>query len=760
MLLQKTGLCIKRFISHKKKTTLEDFSNTYGDERFADAKLATCNSSRLSWLSQTSSAETTHQLRRVGSNVTSRSNRLTPQSTTAHSSASSLCSCDCESNPAPIEHSLFSAEPPPPHPDILYLPPLSDEFADGDAKTWHLIFQEPSSQLLIPSDLEFSPRTPSAAKFALESPFDVLGIFTIDLLDEDKTPTQSLISTGEPEMEESSEDVEQLIRETDKAFQAVGTALASAKAATRGWVDLESSGITKSSSLLRGPMKRNTRWLTSPLKPPARAISVSKKKRASKRKATSSGRSLKFPPPPPPPANTPTRWTLADVTTNMVDVFSGKMFRMEVDEMLTPGRIQQMKDKAESDRKISLESARSFETDSSTPKEPFHLESLSSRITAAQQQPPPFPSPVLPPPATPWTSPLSPVLLPSPKLVRGMDQKNPLSSKDSMLLSDYSFPAPPPPVPPRAVRRSSASRVASMLPTIPEVPSLNFTLTQRPLSTSSTDLSRPSLSILPPPAQIILPSTNFTLTSPLFRHGPIRLDRLVRGRKGSSPEEEALDWIAFQMAISGTILDDNADLRDDAEWEADEAEIDGIIKWYGSFGFQGYGRIESEADVWEREEATTAPKSIVLEKRQPEISYQQKRSWRGWTGQPPSPSPRPPLPRQLINNNSGQQMTGWRNDLNIDTAASPSIDPRRHSASPPVGVGALSIQPGGLRRPSLAESLHSLPPSPMLNIVVSGSVEDDEVPIPMGFNLGHDLGDFLNWEARHTQSMYVAKESE
>ncbi|PBP20297.1 hypothetical protein BUE80_DR008999 [Diplocarpon rosae] len=758
MLIQKTGLCIKRLISHKKKPTLEEFSSTCGDEGFADGKLATCNSSRLSWLSQTSSAETTHQLRRAGSHVTSRSNRLTPSSTTAHSSASSLCSCDCESNPAPIEHSLFSAEPPPPHPDILYLPPLSDEFADGDAKTWHLIFQEPSSQPLIPSDLEFSPRTTSAAKCGLESPFDVLGIFTIDLLDEDKTPTQSLMFTGESEMEDTSQNVEQLIRETDKAFQAVGTALAEAKAATRGWVDLESSGITNSSSALRGPMKRNTRWLTSPLKPPARAISVSKKKRASKRKATLSGRSLNFPPPP--PANTPTRWTLTDVTTNMVDVFSGKMFRMEVDEMLTPGRIQQMKEKAESDRKISLESARSFETDSSTPKEPFHLESLSSRITAAQQQSPPFPSPVLPPPATPRTSPLSSALLPSPRVVKGTDQENPLSSKDSMLLSDYSFPPPPPPAPPRAVRRSSASGVTSMLPTIPEVSPLNFTLAQRPSSTSSADFSRPSLSILPPPAQITLPSTNFTLTSPLFRHGPIRLDRLVRGRKGSSPEEEALDWIAFQMAISGTILDDNADLRDDAEWEADEAEIDDIIKWYGSFGFQGYGRIESEADVREREEATTAPKPVVLEKRQPEISYQQKRSWRGWTGQPPSPTPRPPLPRQCISNNSGRRMIGRRKDLNIDTSASPNLDPPPHSASPPAGVSALSIRPAGLRRPSLAESLHSLPPSPMLNIVVSDSVEDDEVPIPMGFNLGHDLGDFLNWEARHTQSLYVAKESE
>ncbi|CAL3973615.1 unnamed protein product [Diplocarpon coronariae] len=758
MLLQKTGLRIKRFISHKKNTSLEKYSSTSDDERYADRKLASSNACRLSWLSQTSSAETP-QIRRAASNVTTRSNRLTPPSMSAHSSASSLCSCDCEANPVPIEHSLFSVEPTTPRPEILYLPPLSDEIADGEAKLWHLIFQEPLSQPIIPSELKFGPRATSAAEYGLESPFDVLGIFTIDLLDDDKTPAQSPRLTRESEIEEMSENLEQLIRETDEAFQAVGTALASAKAATRGLVDLDSSGITNSSSVLRGPMKRNPRSLTSPLKSPARAISVSKKKkRAGKRKATLFGRSLKKTPRP--PTNTPARWTLTDVTTNMVDVFSGKMFRMEVDEMLTPGRIQKMKDKAESNRKISLESARSFETDSSTPKEPFHLESLSSRITAAQQQCPPFPSPVLPPHAMPRKSPLSSAPSMSPNTATDMHEENTLPYKDSMVFSDYSFSSLPPPVPPRAVHRSSAPRATTMLPTIPEVSPLNLTPTQFCLSTSSTDSSRPSLSIIPPPAQIFLPSTNFTLTSPLFRHGPIRLDRLVRNRKGSSPEEEALDWIAFQMAISGTIFDNKADLRDDAEWEADEAEIDDIIEWYASFGFQGYGRIESEVDVREREEAALVSKPVVVEERLPEISYQQKRSWRGWSSPPPPLfPPSPSLPCQCINHNSGQRMTGWKNELNIDTPARPKIAHPNYNASPPAGVSSLSIQPATIRRPSLAESLQSLPPSPMLNIVVSDSVQDDEVPIPMGFNLGHDLGDFLNWEARHAQSLYVAKES-
>jgi len=43
-----------------------------------------------------------------------------------------------------------------------------------------------------------------------------------------------------------------------------------------------------------------------------------------------------------------------------------------------------------------------------------------------------------------------------------------------------------------------------------------------------------------------------------------------------------------------------------------------------------------------------------------------------------------------------------------------------------------------------------LPPSPMLDLVIPSLNKDNEV-IPMGFNLGHDLGDFLRWEAQHAQ---------
>ncbi|KAK3397460.1 hypothetical protein B0T20DRAFT_221099 [Sordaria brevicollis] len=53
------------------------------------------------------------------------------------------------------------------------------------------------------------------------------------------------------------------------------------------------------------------------------------------------------------------------------------------------------------------------------------------------------------------------------------------------------------------------------------------------------------------------------------------------------------------------------------------------------------------------------------------------------------------------------------------------------------------------RRTDSQESIKSLPQSPALNMVVSRDVNGQEYVIPMGFNLDHDLGDFLKWEAEH-----------
>jgi hypothetical protein len=61
----------------------------------------------------------------------------------------------------------------------------------------------------------------------------------------------------------------------------------------------------------------------------------------------------------------------------------------------------------------------------------------------------------------------------------------------------------------------------------------------------------------------------------------------------------------------------------------------------------------------------------------------------------------------------------------------------------------LEVGKGGRERRPSVDSLASLPQSPMLDLVMSQDVRGEEYVVPMGYNLGHDLGDFLAWEAQN-----------
>jgi hypothetical protein len=89
---------------------------------------------------------------------------------------------------------------------------------------------------------------------------------------------------------------------------------------------------------------------------------------------------------------------------------------------------------------------------------------------------------------------------------------------------------------------------------------------------------------------ITFPSTPFSLTSPLFRHGPIRV---YRRRKCLSLKEEAVDWTSFQAAMLG-IKDDNDDNnRDEADCRLGEEELSDITSWFSELGL-AVGRMVKE----------------------------------------------------------------------------------------------------------------------------------------------------------------------
>ena len=65
----------------------------------------------------------------------------------------------------------------------------------------------------------------------------------------------------------------------------------------------------------------------------------------------------------------------------------------------------------------------------------------------------------------------------------------------------------------------------------------------------------------------------------------------------------------------------------------------------------------------------------------------------------------------------------------------------------------LTIRVSGVERRSSTDSERSLPQSPMLDLVVGKTSAGIDYAVPMGYNLGHDLGDFLKWES---ENVYAA----
>ncbi|TGO34653.1 hypothetical protein BHYA_0187g00010 [Botrytis hyacinthi] len=642
-------------------------------------------------------------------------------------------------------------------------------------------------------------------------------------------------------MVEFTDNVEQLIRETDQAFQAVGFALGDAKAATRGFQQFENSKAARITGMSINDLNNmNVKNINNTIvtrqnrstyssKPLARTNSISKRNQMQnsnflKERPSSTSLSGKSPVPKSsfntkakksispkqkkittsdkasrkslPHPHSSARWNLGDVTASMADVFKGKFTRLEADEMLTPDRLQQLEEKAEkakldNERKASLESAqneaarnadtvkdadgitsaghsRKMDADKKldtsivssdspnnvSPTEPFHLEHLLPRInndkdkTSNSTQILGFSSPL------PFTSADVSESLGNDHQ-RGRKAFSDVSNPDyaeidaiEQAFEDLNFPSPPrdsPHSPPRLPRSRSNTGMTSLLPTIPEISPLNILAPRTPKRSFSQDSEYSQDSSTSSVDYIQLPSTPYTLTSPLFRHGPIRLEHVYHRSDRdslSAPEfEEALDWTAFQMAISGTMDDGTLGASEESIWEADEAEVDSIFDWWSGFGYPGIGRLVKEAPVSRRKRgkslaATGAEKSPRKIKDGRDNRATTIGLGLGFDIPSESSSGRPRTPEyqgglwvETIRDSAPQV---------VESVSGPTLVARRDVALK-VNVPEPKIDD---------DDNDSLPPSP-INLV---KIKDEY--IPMGYNLGHDLGDFLNWETYHVQSLF------
>lgn len=310
-------------------------------------------------------------------------------------------------------------------------------------------------------------------------------------------------------------------------------------------------------------------------------------------------------------SHVPPRWNLRDITTTMTDfILSNKTFSREAYELNQRKERERERAKVERANIISSVGFLGGHESSRVQTDPLHQNGFTSikRLPAT----PRTQSVILTPPMTPkpqegprMNSVNSAVDFTKPP-ANGMDydrlfypsplrlcSPSPLRKDNARLTPPYSHPLPKLSYnPPAVLQRQNIKRKPLAIPKLPKNP-----LAVSPLQ--NPDKPSPGLSIpatkAPVAGTIELPSTRFTLNSPRILHGPIRIER--QQQQYFSPEDESLDWMAFQISIIG-VLDEYGNGKDDGFCRTGEVELDDLASWFSDFGL-AVGSMEKEGpDGW------------------------------------------------------------------------------------------------------------------------------------------------------------------
>jgi hypothetical protein len=778
MLLSKTGSRIKQLVPHKRKKSIGGLDFQEHSPITTETNESVSIPRRLSWRLSQKPYFAIPEPNSTNSMVATDAIFSQSFNSPAVAPVSSLCVCGCEPLDFSNEGSLLRPEQVRRSLEFLYHPPLFICGSFNEARTRKITShgRQVESRVLCLSknDADSVSRQKGRRIYTLGRSESSL----VGLQAGDETNPRNYPETA-PQMDNFLGDVDQLIRDTDGALKAVGNALADAKAVTKSWYDITPSmalnpakvgqkvipplGIQQTPTIPRGAVRRAPRVSTMHTRTAVSGPKIKRKKTVKKikqlnalnRVARSGFPSLN---------QSNSKWKLLNVTMNMVDALSakglGKRFRaIEADEMLTPGRLQQIRREAllEVRTRNSSESSRSSDTaTSNTPTEPFHLEDLSSRLDAALLQ---ESSSALE--AMHITHNIQPRKADT---TFGISVANP--PQESVLIKGLEFSQPSPPtheslnlVPFDDDVNDHTNSKTLVLSAIPQISPFKFFLNQFPsdsppispvVSTGVTSfynvVNKPTLLPQNDGRNLYLPTTLYTKVAPLFLQGAIRLSskslesqRLEQ--KYSSlhamwEETEPLDWIAFQMAMLGnSLLQANEDDDDDDDYN-DQTDL---ITWWEGFAIGPPGRLIKE-EVRYHLDVESIENSGVVEAEEmfeADLDDDVEELTEHYVLHPqpltlPSPS------SQLLYRNSVRH----RKPLPFDLSR-PSKTAELDSTSTSV-------------RSSAPETPASLPASPIFALLGNGAgcnVEEKEEPkIPMGFNLSHDLGDFLEWEMRHVPS--------
>ncbi|RYO98140.1 hypothetical protein DL764_007185 [Monosporascus ibericus] len=550
---------------------------------------------------------------------------------------------------------------------------------------------------------------------------------------------------------EYSQTIRQLIQEADEAFRQVGSAIDEVKLVQYSHGDNtprtntfeEEASMTSSfterpgprtpdiSPILKPPLRQKSqpRLVTPAPTAPARSSSKPKRKKSKKgTKLPKPVKSLRKPVITKPVIKTAPRWTL---TENVAELFTGRLFnKIEVDEMLTEAQLEEYKRRRMSQLKAQqMNDASKSDTESiDTPIEPFHLDDLPLRIGSAGVKLT-AETPVEDKAASRFFDDAEPrgfsVERDRDELFLAPSPSDSVRTEAEPAVSREAHPVPPK----KSLKGLMAGRKQSPgLPSIPETP----------LISSSGD--EPFLARQPGSMQdsvadsdyVYFQSSPCTVTAPAFKHGPIRFaksDLIPEPSLGGA--DDGLDWTAFQMAILGGAGDWNSESDDTIRRRTTE-EIEELVEWWESWGFGDVGGLVGE------EPEASSPTSTVSADEFSDISYNDIQE-----DNPYSAHHR----WQTLRQQAAAQGLGLPGPKpsSLDQYQAPSS--RIYAGAGP--VPPLAVADRQPRKWAHRESIASLPQSPMLDLRVIRSDNDDVDVVPMGYNLGHDLGDFLRWEAEH-----------
>ncbi|KAI4864989.1 hypothetical protein F4820DRAFT_312295 [Hypoxylon rubiginosum] len=531
-----------------------------------------------------------------------------------------------------------------------------------------------------------------------------------------------------------TDNIQQLIQEADEAFRAVGSALADVQISENQFKESQFKELPRlptpdpSPILKPAPLISQNRMptpqppalaLTPSIRLPRRSIPATssikrkKSKKSKKVKPVKPMKPYRKPAIPKSAAKSGPRWTLSD---NVTDLFSGKFFhKIEVDEMLSPSQVEAYRLR----RMSIMQSEKSTETldteSSDTPVEPFHLDDLPSRIGSAGVN--------VNEDASTEKTPIAPTFEPVVRQDFALEERKEendaveLSAASSqmdigeapMQYKNATFPTPPL----RHAARFAARSQRTALPSIPEssvasappkvdLPGQNFEGSRNIVANSN---------------YVFLQSAPCSITSPRFRHGPIRLAKsdLIPDMKVGA--DEGLDWTAFQMAISGGAGDWLSE-SDDTIRRKEAEEVDELVDWFGSLNFKSTGGLVTQDFEMPSPTSTTSGEDysdVSYTEIERDNPYSPHHQWQR-------------LRRKAAA--EGRQLDLDMSGLELDTSKMRFDDEGKEY--------------------DCRESYASLPQSPMLDLRVIRTPDGDDMDVvPMGYNLGHDLGDFLKWEAEH-----------